>query len=101
LGALSELKDILPHFPLEHQQEAEIRIKYDTYIKKEQEQANRLSQLEHLTIPQNFMYQELKALSAEAREKLNLIKPTTIGQASRISGISPSDISILLVHFGR
>jgi tRNA uridine 5-carboxymethylaminomethyl modification enzyme len=101
MGALSELKDILPHFPLEHQQEAEIRIKYDTYIKKEQEQANRLSQLEHLTIPQNFMYQELKALSAEAREKLNLIKPTTIGQASRISGISPSDISILLVHFGR
>jgi tRNA uridine 5-carboxymethylaminomethyl modification enzyme len=101
MGALSELKDILPHFPLEHQQEAEIRIKYDMYIKKEQEQANRLSQLEHLTIPQNFMYQELKALSAEAREKLNLIKPTTIGQASRISGISPSDISILLVHFGR
>jgi tRNA uridine 5-carboxymethylaminomethyl modification enzyme len=88
-------------YPTEHLNEAEIRIKYDTYIQKEQEQADKLIKLEHLTIPFNFNYQSMTALSAEAREKLIQIKPATIGQASRISGINPSDISILLVHFGR
>jgi tRNA uridine 5-carboxymethylaminomethyl modification enzyme len=101
LSHLPELNDHLLPYPPEHQQEAEIRIKYQTYIEKENEQAERLNKLEHLTIPTGFKYQELKALSAEAREKLNNIKPNTIGQASRISGISPADISILLVHFGR
>lgn len=91
----------LSSYPEEHLNEAEITIKYETYIQKEKELADKMIRLEHLSIPRNFNYQTLSALSAEAREKLTQIKPDTLGQASRISGINPSDISILLVHFGR
>lgn len=101
LCSLNQLKTLLSHYPIEHLQEAEIRIKYETYIKKEIELVERMQKLEHLTIPLDFNYHQISSLSAEAREKLQNIKPGTLGQASRISGISPSDISILLVHFGR
>lgn len=101
LTKIPSINKLMLDYPTEHLNEAEIRIKYDTYIQKEQEQADKLIRLEHLTIPFNFNYQSMTALSAEAREKLNQIQPATIGQASRISGINPSDISILLVHFGR
>lgn len=101
LSSLNQLKTLLSHYPIEHLQEAEIRIKYETYIKKEIELVERMQKLEHLTIPLDFNYHQITSLSAEAREKLQNIKPGTLGQASRISGISPSDISILLVHFGR
>ncbi len=80
---------------------AEILIKYDGYIEKEKELVSKLSKLEDIPLKTDFDYHSLKSLSTEAREKLTLIKPTTIGQASRISGISPSDISVIAVFIGR
>ena len=82
-------------------EQAEIAIKYEPYIKRENEQAEKLTRLEHLVIPESFDYAGLKTLSSEAKNKLSNVKPTTIGQASRISGVSPSDISVILVYFGR
>lgn len=82
-------------------EQTEIKIKYDGYIKQEEENAQKLQRLEHLIIPQDFDYQKVISLSAESKDKLSKIKPTSIGQASRISGVSPSDVSVLLVHFGR
>jgi tRNA uridine 5-carboxymethylaminomethyl modification enzyme len=80
---------------------AEISIKYEGYLKKEQEMAEKMDRLEEVRLSDNFDYKNLKSLSFEAREKLHKIRPRTIGQASRISGVSPSDISILLVYVGR
>ena len=80
---------------------AEILIKYAGYIEKEKEMAQKIELLEDYKIKESFNYHEIKSLSAESREKLSKIKPATIGQASRISGVSPADISILLVTFGR
>jgi len=85
----------------DHLQQAEIQIKYDVYIGKEKELVSRMSQMEELEIPRAFDYAKVQAISAEAREKLNRIKPTTLGQASRISGINPSDVQILMVYMGR
>lgn len=80
---------------------AEILIKYDNYIQKEQEIAAKISRLEDIRLHDDFDYQKLKSLSWEAREKLSKIRPGTIGQASRISGVNPSDISVLIVYLGR
>jgi tRNA uridine 5-carboxymethylaminomethyl modification enzyme len=91
----------LSSYEAEVKLQAEILMKYEGYIEKEQEQAARLNRLEHMRIRSGFNYSELSSLSNEAREKLNKIQPETIGQASRISGVSPADVSILLVHFGR
>ena len=82
-------------------QRAEIYLKYSTYIEREKEQAEKLNRLENIKIPQNFDYSKLQSMSMEAREKLKKIQPATIAQAKRISGVSPSDISVLLIHFGR
>lgn len=82
-------------------QQAEIQVKYDNYIKKEYELAEKMEQLDSKKIRDNFNYDEVKALSAEAREKLKKIKPQTIGQASRISGVSPADVSILMVYLSK
>lgn len=82
-------------------EEVEILIKYENYITKEKEIADKLGKLEHINLKENFDYHSIKSLSFEAREKLNRIKPKTIGQASRISGVSPADISVLLVYVGR
>lgn len=81
--------------------QAEIQIKYSGYILREEENAEKLSRLENVKIPNAVDYGSLSSLSAEAVEKLNAIKPKTIGQASRVSGVSPSDVSVLLVHLGR
>jgi len=89
------------NFPTEVLEQAEIQVKYAGYIEKEQAQAEKLDRLEAVAIPQNFDYSKLKSLSTEARQKLTEIQPTTLSQASRISGVSPSDISVLLVHMGR
>ncbi len=80
---------------------AEIKIKYEGYIEKEQEMADKLIRLEQIVLSDEFDYAALNSLSAEAREKLTKVKPKTIGQASRISGVSPSDISVLMIHVGR
>ncbi len=82
-------------------EEAEILIKYEGYLEKEQEIALKLSRFENLEIPSGFEYNGLTSLSYEAREKLSKMKPHTLGQASRISGVTPADISILIVYFGR
>ncbi|MEP0263394.1 tRNA uridine-5-carboxymethylaminomethyl(34) synthesis enzyme MnmG [Dokdonia sp.] len=82
-------------------EQAEIKVKYAGYIEKEKANADKLSRLENIKIPENFDYRKLKSLSYEAREKLEDIRPVTISQASRISGVSPSDISVMLVYMGR
>lgn len=82
-------------------EQAEIQVKYAGYIEKEKNNADKLQRLENIKIPPNFDYGKLKSLSFEAREKLSAIRPVTISQASRISGVSPSDISVLLVFMGR
>jgi len=81
--------------------QTEIEIKYSGYINREKDNAEKLIKLEKITIPDNFDYCKLHSVSTEGREKLNEIKPKTIGQASRISGVSPSDINILLIYIGR
>ena len=85
----------------EEMEQAEIQVKYAGYIQKEKSNADKLHRLENVKIPDNFDYSILKSLSFEAREKLQSIRPVTISQASRISGVSPSDISVLLVYMGR
>ncbi len=82
-------------------QQAEIQVKYSGYIEKEKNNADKLNRLEGLKIPASFDYSKLKSLSYEAREKLSKIKPATVSQASRISGVSPNDVSVLLVYMGR
>ncbi len=82
-------------------EQAEIQVKYSGYIEKEKANAEKLHRLENIRIPDNFDYDRLKSLSYEAREKLKKIRPVTISQASRISGVSPNDISVLLVFMGR
>jgi tRNA uridine 5-carboxymethylaminomethyl modification enzyme len=81
--------------------QTEIQLKYEGYIEREKEQANKLARLEDLVIPDSVNYDEMKSVSLEAKEKLKKIKPRTIGQASRVSGVSPSDISVLLIYLGR
>lgn len=82
-------------------EQVEIHLKYSGYIQKEKNNADKLNRLENVPIPSSFDYSKVKSLSYEAREKLNKIQPTSISQASRISGVSPSDISVLLVYMGR
>jgi len=82
-------------------QQAEIQVKYSGYIAKEKNNADKLNRLEGLKIPESFDYSKLKSLSYEAREKLTKIRPATVSQASRISGVSPNDVSVLLVYMGR
>jgi tRNA uridine 5-carboxymethylaminomethyl modification enzyme len=82
-------------------EQAEIQIKYAGYINKEKNNADKLTRLEYLKIPQGFNYSQIKSMSFEAREKLNAVQPKTVAQASRISGVSPNDISVLLVYMGR
>lgn len=82
-------------------EQTEIQVKYSGYIQKEKNNADKLHRLENVIIPDNFDYSKLKSLSYEAREKLEAIRPVTISQASRISGVSPADISVLLVFMGR
>ena len=95
------LNELISKYDQEILQTAETSIKYKGYIEREKDQADKMNRLENLNLYADFDYDSLKALSSEAREKLNAQKPRTIGQASRISGVSPSDISVLLVHLGR
>ena len=82
-------------------EQAEIQVKYSGYIEKERNNANKLTRLEDVKIPEFFDYYSIKSMSIEAKQKLTNIKPVTISQASRISGVSPSDISVLLIYMGR
>ncbi len=105
---LADLRQVLPglqqflqQYDVEYAQLAEINMKYEGYIRREQEMVDKMNRLEEVRLLENFDYSKLNSLSAEAREKLNKIKPRTIGQASRISGVTPADVSVLLVHMGR
>jgi tRNA uridine 5-carboxymethylaminomethyl modification enzyme len=95
------LDEMLSNFDQETVEQAEIKIKYESYFEKEQEIVNKMQKMEDKDINPNFDYSQLNSLSKEAREKLLKIKPRTLGQASRISGVSPSDISVLMVHISR
>ena len=101
INAVPRVKEALAGFDSETLEQAEIQIKYDTYIEKEKELVAKMSQLEDLIIPDNFNYEKLVSLSNEARQKFTKIKPRTLGQASRISGVNPSDVQILMVFMGR
>jgi len=96
-----KVAEILQGFSQEAIEQTEIQVKYQVYIDKEQELVERMRQLEDLEIPQAFDYQRIISLGVEAREKLNKVRPRTLGQASRISGINPSDVQILMVYMGR
>ena len=102
LASCSEnIKSHLESYDQETIEQAEIQMKYTGYIIKEQETADKVSRLDDLILHDNFDYHKLNSLSIEAREKLSKFRPKTLGQASRISGVNPSDISILMVHLGR
>ncbi len=96
-----DLGGYLNKYQKEEIEQAEILIKYQDYLDKERKNAEKMEELENLKIKQGFDYTTVKALSTEAREKLSKIKPETLGQANRISGVSPADISILMVYLGR
>ena len=98
---LNDLYEFIDKYHKDFIEYSEISIKYEGYINREKELAEKMDRLEEIKINPDFDYNKLKSLSFEAREKLLKIKPVTIGQASRISGVSPSDISVLLVHLGR
>lgn len=96
-----ELKEELKDYSTPVKEQTEILIKYKSYIDKERQMVEKINNLEDLKIPPTIAYEEIKALSAEGRQKLGKIKPQTLGQASRISGVSPADMSILTIYLGR
>ena len=95
------VKALAENFLPESLEQAEILMKYEGYISKEYEMAEKIQRLEEIKLHEDFDYHRLTSLSSEAREKLSKVRPNTIGQASRISGVNPSDVSILLVYMGR
>jgi tRNA uridine 5-carboxymethylaminomethyl modification enzyme len=101
IAGLPKIQQVLTGFTDEIIEQADIQIKYNVYIEKEKELVKRMNQLEDLLIPENFDYDRIVSLSAEAMQKFKKIKPRTLGQASRISGVNPSDVQILMVYMGR
>jgi len=104
--SLSDFMDLVPRgtnpeFSSDVVSAVEISVKYSGYIEREKAQADKNRRLEYIRIPSDFDFDSLQGLSIECRQKLKRYKPESIAQASRISGISPSDISVLLVYFGR
>lgn len=95
------VKEHLNQFDEEALLQAEVLMKYEGYLEKEKQMADKLTKMENVIIPEGFSYQSIQSLSKEAREKLTKQKPITLGQASRISGISPADISVLMIYLGR
>ena len=103
VGALPKLRKFVEENGISDEELAlaEIEIKYSGYIERERQVAEKLHRLENINIPESFDYNTMQSLTIEARQKLNRIRPTTIGQASRIPGVSPADVNVLLVKFGR
>ena len=95
------IKDRIGHYEKEFLEQAEISIKYEGYIEKEYIQVQKMEKIESVKLKPDFDYLNIPSLSIEARQKLTKIKPQTLGQASRISGVSPADISVLMVYLGR
>lgn len=95
---MSEIDDERPELPRDVAQEVEIQVKYEGYIKLQEEQVEKFKKLEKKLLPEDICYNNIKGLRIEARQKLDKIKPTSVGQASRISGVSPADVSVLLIY---
>ena len=95
---LAEIDDERPELTLQEKNEVEIQVKYEGYIKMEEKQVEKFKELENKKIPDDIDYDKISGLRIEARQKLSKIKPLSIGQASRISGVSPADISVLLIY---
>ena len=98
---IAPLDEERPELPYDVREQVNIEIKYEGYIKRQMQQVEQFKKLEGKRLPENFDYAQVKSLRREAVQKLNKIQPGTVGQASRISGVSPADISVLLVHFSR
>ena len=98
---LEELDEERPELAADVREQVNIEIKYEGYIKRQLQQVEQFGKLENKKLSENFDYSEVNSLRREAVQKLNKVQPATIGQASRISGVSPADISVLLVHFTR
>ena len=96
-----QLTETINLYAEEVQEQLEIKVKYESYIDREQKLAEKIGELDQFKIKADFDYDRVKALSSEAREKLKKIKPETVGQAARISGVSPSDISVLTIYMGK
>ena len=101
LSVIPEAESVFNKYPEEYIEQAEINIKYQGYVEKERELVDKMKRLEDITLVDAINYNELPSLSSEAREKLSKIRPKTLGQATRISGVSPADISVLMVYVGR
>jgi tRNA uridine 5-carboxymethylaminomethyl modification enzyme len=101
IASNTDLSELVKEYDTEILEQAEIKVKYERYIEKELMMAERVNKLEDLSINPEFDYEKLTSISIEARQKLKKIKPNTLGQASRISGVSPSDISVIMIHLGR
>ena len=101
LEKLEFIRNTSKNYSDEVREQAEINIKYKGYIEKEKENVAKLQRLENIKIPTDFDFSRVSSLSSEAKQKLNKIKPKTIAQASRISGVSPADINVLLIYLGR
>ncbi|WP_343685752.1 tRNA uridine-5-carboxymethylaminomethyl(34) synthesis enzyme MnmG [Chryseobacterium gleum] len=101
LDEIDFIKEVLTKYNDEVREQAEINIKYKGYIEKEKENVAKLNRLENIKIPEDFDYSKLSSLSAEAKQKMSNVRPKTIAQAGRISGVSPADINVLLVYLGR
>ena len=95
---LSEIDDDRPELSKAEKEQVEIQIKYEGYIKLQEKQVEEFKKLENKKLPKGIDYNEIKGISLEARQKLNKFKPSSVGQASRISGVSPADISVLLIY---
>jgi tRNA uridine 5-carboxymethylaminomethyl modification enzyme len=100
-NVIPKLSEFVGQYEQEFVEYAEINMKYEGYIRRQEELVAKMNRLESVKIHSPFDFSAVKGLSSEAQEKLNHIQPDTIGQASRISGVSPADVSILLVHLGR
>ena len=101
IESLPLVEKAIGHFSKEALEQAEIQIKYEVYLQKEEEMVTKMSALENQMIPDSFNYETIASLSNEARQKFKKIRPQTLGQASRISGVNPSDVQILMVYMGR
>ena len=95
---LKEIDTKRPELPEQVKQEVGIQIKYEGYIKLQEQQVEKFKKLEKKILPEHINYEQIKGLRLEARQKLNQIRPNSVGQASRISGVSPADISVLLIY---
>lgn len=101
LDQIDFINEVSSKFDDEVREQAEVNIKYRGYIEKEKENVAKLNRLENIKIPEDFDYTKISSLSAEAKQKMTNVKPKTIAQAGRISGVSPADINVLLVYLGR